>query len=94
MQPQPAPRAPGIAVALFVIALAAHILIAFPMLALGLVAPLYAIVIFWAIWAIMLSVLIRVRRTRPLLTPLVPVATAVMVFGGVNLGGALLGWTA
>jgi hypothetical protein len=93
MQPQSQPRQSGLAVAAFVVALVAHLAIGVPLLSLGLVAPLWAIVIFWLLWGFMLWVLLRLRRRRPLLTLPVPIVTAAAVIGGLTLGGELLGWT-
>ena len=39
-------------------------------------------------------ILIRLARTRPLLTPLVPVVNGAVWYAVISLGGAVLGWTA
>jgi hypothetical protein len=93
MQPQPPARVPVLYNVVFAVAVVAHLAIAVPMFALGLVAPLYAIAIFWLFWGLMLWVLVRLRQRRPLLLPLVPVVTAAAILGALNLGGELLGWS-
>lgn len=60
----------------------------------GLLAPLWAIVAFYALWAAGALLLVLIARSRPLATPLVPVANAALLWLGITLGEALLGWTA
>jgi hypothetical protein len=93
MQPEPRARQSAAVVVVFVVALLAHLAIGVPLLAAGLVAPLYAIVLFWIFWGVMLLLLLRLRTRRPLLTPLIPVATAAGLIGALSFGGEVLGWT-
>jgi hypothetical protein len=61
----------------------------------GLVAPLWAVVALFGFWALMLAVAVMlVCRRRPVLVPLVPVASLLGWFGFVTFGSAVLGWTA
>ena len=61
----------------------------------GLIAPLWAVAVLWVFWLAMLAVAIwPVRRQRPVLVPLVPVASLVGWFAFTSFGGAVLGWTA
>lgn len=92
MQPRPVPTV-VVRVAL-ALALVSHALIALPLLTVGLVAPWYGVIAFWLFWGLMLWALLRLRRTRPLLVPLVPIVTAAALFGMLVFGGEVLGWTA
>jgi hypothetical protein len=61
---------------------------------LGLLAPPWAIVTGWAIWLLAAGVLVVTARRRPLLTPLVPLANAAVLYALVTIGESALGWTA
>lgn len=60
----------------------------------GLMAPLWALIGFIAIWAILflLGCVWMVRR-HPWRVVLLPIIAAVILFGGLRAGTALLGWT-
>jgi hypothetical protein len=60
----------------------------------GLVAPGWAVAGLLALWGVLLVLAVWLRRTRPLLTPLVPVAAVVLWFLAISAGEAWLGWTA
>lgn len=74
--------------------LAGHAFMLFWYAVSGLVAPAWAIVLLFAIWAGLLGVAIRLLRRRPVLVPLVPVAAALIWVGTISAGEAWLGWTA
>jgi ABC-type Fe3+-siderophore transport system permease subunit len=75
------------------IALAGLLAMSILFFATGLMAPLWAIVGFIAIWAI-LVLLGRVWiRRHPWRVVLLPVIAAIILFGGLRAGTALLGWT-
>jgi hypothetical protein len=59
----------------------------------GLMAPLWAIVGFIAIWAILFLLGCLWIRRHPWRVVLLPAIAAVILFGGLRAGAALLGWT-
>ncbi len=67
----------------------------FPYAASGLLAPPWAYVVLYGIWALLLVFGIQLLRTgRKPWALLVPVASVVAWIGIISLGGAVLGWTA
>ncbi|GAB3518368.1 hypothetical protein [Arthrobacter monumenti] len=82
------------AVVLGWIGLVLHILVGFLYLAAGLVAPLYGILFFWAAWIALTIVAVHLLQRRPAWTLVVPVVAALVLFGGIAIGGELLGWRA
>ena len=60
----------------------------------GLVAPLWAVLVLWALWLGLLWQLVRVWRRRPLLALLVPPLAIALFFAAITAGEQLLGWTA
>jgi hypothetical protein len=86
------PSAPGIAA--IAIAAVLQLFAGFFTLTSGLVAPLWAILVLAAVWFLAVAILVRLARTRPLLTPLVPILNAVVWFGTLTFGESVLGWTA
>jgi len=91
-------RPPAWQAAIGWLALLLHVLVGFPYLVSGLVAPGYGVIALMGIWIGLLVLLLRMRSTRPLLALLVPPAAlaiwyAVLALGGSLLGGSLLGWT-
>jgi len=84
---------PGWQVAAGWLALVLHVLVGFPYLVSGLVAPGSAVVTLLAIWTGLLVLLLRLRPTRPLLALLVPPAALAIWYAVLALGGALLGWS-
>ncbi len=71
-----------------------HIALAVPMFTLGLVAPGWAILVFYLIWGVLLFAGGRLLRTRPWLVVAAPLILIAIVFGTLILGDVLLGWTA
>lgn len=93
--PAPAPRSrPSLGIAAIVVAAVLQLGVGFITLTSGLVAPLWATLVLVAVWVVGVTVLIRLARTRPLLTPLVPVANGAVWVGMLAFGDAVLGWTA
>lgn len=75
------------------IALAAMLALAPFFLASGLMAPGWAVVTFVVIWlALFVLGCVWIRR-RPLRVIPLPFVAAAVWFGGMNAGGAWLGWT-
>lgn len=60
----------------------------------GLVAPIWAVVALYVVWLGAAAVLFVLARRRPLLTPLVPIVNAAVLWGTIALGDVWLGWTA
>ncbi|HEX5906301.1 MAG TPA: hypothetical protein VFY56_04720 [Propionibacteriaceae bacterium] len=60
----------------------------------GLMAPLWALIGFLAVWAILflLGCIWMIRR-HPWRVVLLPIIAAVILFGGLRAGTTLLGWT-
>lgn len=82
---------PVVTVALAVIA---QLIVLVPFtVASGLVAPLWAIVLLYLVWAGAAFLLVRVARRRPLMAPLVPAANALVLWAVISIGQAWLGWT-
>ncbi len=63
-------------------------------IAIGLVAPAWAVVVFYLLGAAAVALLWRTIRRRPRLAPLIPIVNAALLAGGVTAGEAWLGWTA
>ena len=77
------------------IALALHVAVGFfPYGASGLVAPPWGLVVLFALWALLLVVLVRWRPAKRWLLLVVPVAALAVWFVVVSAGEAFLGWTA
>ena len=91
---QPRARQPVWALVLGFVGIAAHLVVGYLYLAAGLVAPLYGIVIFWVLWAALLGLAIWLLRRHPLWILAIPIVALGVLFGGITLGGALLGWSA
>ena len=77
----------------FVIAAILQAAVGFMYLPSVLMAPLYAVVLLWALWIAATVVLVRFRHRGPLLL-VVPVAAALLWVGIMSFGDAVLGWTA
>jgi hypothetical protein len=75
------------------IALAGLLVMSILFFATGLMAPLWAIVGFIAIWAILFLLGCLWIRRHPWRVVLLPVIAAIILFGGLRAGTALLGWT-
>jgi hypothetical protein len=75
------------------IALAGLLAMSILFFATGLMAPLWAIVGFIAIWAILVLLGCVWIRRHPWRVVLLPVIAAIILFGGLRAGTALLGWT-
>ena len=76
------------------VAIVLQLIVGFFTLTSGLVAPLYGIALLSMAWVAAAVILIRLIRTRPFVTPLVPAVNALVWYGVLSLGGALLNWTA
>lgn len=72
----------------------AHVATVFLYLASGLVAPLAGVLFLLAGWSLLLYLAIRLRRTRPWLVLLTPVASIALWAGVLTFGDWVLGWTA
>ena len=77
-----------------VLAVLAHLGAGIFYAAAGLVAPLWAVLLLWALWLVLLWVLVRVWRRRPLLSLVVPVVAIALFFAAISAGEAFLDWTA
>jgi hypothetical protein len=75
------------------IALAGLLAMSILFFATGLMAPLWAIVGFITIWAILVLLGCVWIRRHPWRVVLLPVIAAIILFGGLRAGTALLGWT-
>jgi hypothetical protein len=75
------------------IALAGLLAMAILFFATGLMAPLWAIIGFIAVWAILFALGCMWIRRHPWRVVLLPAIAAVILFGGLRAGVALLGWT-
>ena len=74
--------------------LVAHALLLVPGSALGLVAPLWAILVLAGVWIALLILAVRLLRVRPWAVPLVPVLMFGIGVAALTLGERVLGWTA
>jgi len=70
-----------------------HLALFFWYAASGLLAPMWAIAVLMVVWSGLLVLAIWLLRTRPLLTPLVPVFALAFWFLALTAGEAWLGWT-
>lgn len=72
-----------------------HVVIAvFPLSASGLLAPLWAIVVIYAVWSAAAIAGFRGWRRRPWTALLAPVGTLVVWVALMTMGDLVLGWTA
>jgi hypothetical protein len=76
------------------IGVVAHVATVFLYLASGLVAPLAGVLFLLAGWALLLYGAIRLRRRRPWLVLLTPVASIGFWAAVLTFGDWVLGWTA
>lgn len=60
----------------------------------GLLAPLWAVVVFHVVWLAGVALLVRTARRRPLAAPAVPVGNALLLWLALTAGDLFLGWTA
>ncbi len=74
--------------------LVAHGLLAVPLRALGLIAPMEAVYLLLAIWAVLLVFAVLLLRQRPPATPMIPLLMIAIAVGVMTIGGVLLDWTA
>lgn len=72
----------------------AHVAVGFFYLASGLVAPLWAVLVLWAWWAVLAVVLLRLAVRRSWWTPLVPLVAMASWYLVLFLGESVLGWSA
>ena len=59
----------------------------------GLTAPLWAVIGFIAVWAVLVVLGFVWIRRHPWRVLLLPVVAAIILFGGLRAGATLLGWT-
>jgi hypothetical protein len=86
-------RAPRIAAVVLAAALQIVVLVPFTV-ASGLLAPLWAVVLFYALGGASVVVLVRTAQRAPLLAPIVPIVHGLVLFVAITGGEHLLGWTA
>ncbi|MDP8969776.1 MAG: hypothetical protein M3N52_04640 [Actinomycetota bacterium] len=96
---QPGGGSPGVAgspaaAAVGWLGVAAQVAVIVPFLAIGLVAPAWAVVVLYALWAALLALALRLRRAHPLATLLVPPATFALMVGLLMAGGSVFDWQA
>jgi hypothetical protein len=86
----------GVEKAAVVVGFVLHAVIGFvPFAVSGLVAPLWGVAVLGVYWvALLIAGIALVRRGRPILVPLVPVAGLLGWFAFISFGEAVLGWTA
>jgi hypothetical protein len=75
------------------LALAALLAMSIWFFATGLMAPLWAVIGFIAVWAALVVLGVVWIRRHPWRVLVLPVIAAVILFGGLRAGAALLGWT-
>jgi hypothetical protein len=76
------------------VGLVAHLLAVFWYGASGLVAPTWAVTVLLVIWAVLLAVGLKVRKSSPYLMLLIPVLDAIIWFAAISAGERFLHWTA
>ena len=74
------------------LALAALVAMSIWFFATGLLAPLWAVIGFIAVWAVLVVLGVVWIRRHPWRVLVLPVIAAVILFGGLRAGAALLGW--
>jgi hypothetical protein len=77
----------------FLVACLVQALVGFFYLFAGLVAPLYGVLIMWAIWIAATVALVRFRDRGPV-TWVIPAISAALWFAVIWIGDSFLGWTA
>lgn len=76
------------------IAIAMQLVVLVPFtVASGLIAPLWAVVVLYAVWVVGAGMLAVVASSRALACPLVPAANAAVLWLAVTVGETWLGWT-
>lgn len=70
-----------------------HVLIGFFYAFSGLLAPMWAVAVLWAIWLGLATLMWR-WRSRPFHVLAIPFVAAGIWWGVITLGDVLLGWTA
>ena len=61
---------------------------------LGLLAPLWGIVVGWVLWSASAAALVWTARRAPLMSPIVPLVNAGLLWLLVTVGDGWVGWTA
>jgi hypothetical protein len=87
-------RNPRLANAAALVGIAAHVATVFLYLASGLVAPLAGVLFLLAGWAVLLVTAIRLRRSRPWLAAVTPLASIGFWAAVLTFGNWVFGWTA
>ncbi|HWI03130.1 MAG TPA: hypothetical protein VNT52_04775 [Acidimicrobiales bacterium] len=88
------PRNPSLANAAALVGIAGHVATVFLYLASPLVAPLAGVLVLLAGWGLLLVAALRLRRPRPWLAALAPVASIGFWAAVLTFGDWVLGWTA
>ncbi len=81
-------------IVLGLVALALQLVVGYFVLASGLVAPLWAVLMLVVVWVVALIVGWRIWRSHPAVSVAVPVVTALIWLAVIFAGGQFLGWTA
>lgn len=76
------------------VGIVAHVATVFLYLASPLVAPLPGVLFLFAGWSLLLYLAVRLRRSRPWLVLLTPVASIAFWAAVLTFGDWVLGWTA
>ncbi len=76
------------------VALALQLVVGYFVLASGLVAPLWAVLMLVVVWVVASIVGWRIWRSHPAVAVAVPVVTALIWLAVIFAGGQFLGWTA
>jgi hypothetical protein len=92
--PAPQIQSNGRVVAVVLIAAVMQIAVAVPFTtAVGLLAPAWGIATAWSLWIASAAVLFVTARRRPLLTPVLPILNAGLLFALITIGESFLDWT-
>ncbi len=88
-----AERARRLAWLVLAVAVALQLVAGFFYLASGLLAPLWAIIVLWAVWLLLLGMLIVTWRRRPWWSLAVGPVAFILWFLALTAGEKFLGWT-
>ena len=89
------PRGRALRGAAVVVAVVGQFVVLMPFtVASGLLAPLWAVVVLYAVWAVAMAGLVLIARKRPFATLLVPVANMTLWWLVMATGERFVGWTA
>lgn len=74
--------------------MAAHLVVGYFYVVMGLVTPVYVLVPLLMLWVALFVAAMWLLPRRPVLVLAIPLAAAAVLVGVVAFGGAVLGWTA